>query len=96
MGKTKVLAIDPVGCGCTECLTGEYVPLESATKEQALAVLRGELANNTDHEPEVDMRLRDLRVLPNGLVGGTPASAILWLGRYSWDVTQDALEGDLA
>ena len=25
------VAIDPAGCGCTECLTGQYVPLERAT-----------------------------------------------------------------
>ena len=40
-------AIDPVGCGCTECLTGEYVPLDRATREQVRAMLKGKIQDNT-------------------------------------------------
>lgn len=42
----KVLAIDPAGCGCTECCTGEYVPLERATDEQLIDLLTGDIENN--------------------------------------------------
>jgi DNA-binding PadR family transcriptional regulator len=41
------IAIDPYGCGCTECITGEYVPLERATDAQLAAMLRGEIRDNT-------------------------------------------------
>lgn len=40
------LAIDPPGCGCTECITGEYVPFDQATDEQIAALLRGEIHDN--------------------------------------------------
>jgi hypothetical protein len=42
------IAIDPAGCGCTECLTGEYVPLDQATDAQLAAMLRGEIRDNTN------------------------------------------------
>ncbi len=41
------IAIDPPGCGCTECLTGEYVPLERATRQQILDLFAGHLRDNT-------------------------------------------------
>lgn len=44
---TGVLAVDPPGCGCTECLTGVYVPLDQATPGQVAAAARGVLGNNT-------------------------------------------------
>lgn len=44
---TEVLAVDPPGCGCTECLTGVYVPLDQATPSQVAAAARGVLGNNT-------------------------------------------------
>ena len=43
------LAIDPAGCGCTECLTGEYVPLDEATDDQLRMMLMGEIRNNTGY-----------------------------------------------
>jgi hypothetical protein len=46
----QVLAIDPYGCGCTECLMGESVPLEWATDEQLIAMLLDELSNHTGYE----------------------------------------------
>lgn len=41
------VAVDPPGCGCTECLTGEYVPLEQASGVQVARLLAGAAANNT-------------------------------------------------
>lgn len=49
-GGSKVLAIDPYHCGCTECIIGEYVPLEQATDDQLIAMILGELANHTGYE----------------------------------------------
>lgn len=43
------LAIDPPGCGCTECLTGLYAPLDMATDEQLEQMRRGKINNNTGH-----------------------------------------------
>lgn len=39
--------IDPNGCGCTECLVGEYKPLEAASYEEVFAMLTGKLSNAT-------------------------------------------------
>lgn len=43
------IAIDPPGCGCTECLTGEYVPLDQATDDQLRLMLQGKIKNNTGY-----------------------------------------------
>ena len=43
----KPWAIDPVGCGCTECIVGEYVPQEWADKSAWLRVLMGDIDNHT-------------------------------------------------
>lgn len=43
----KPVQIDPAGCGCTECLTGEYVPLDRATPKQVRKLLAGKLADAT-------------------------------------------------
>lgn len=41
---SKVVAIDPPGCGCNECMTGEYIPLDSAYLDEVMeAVLTGEI-----------------------------------------------------
>lgn len=38
----KLVAIDPPGCGCTECLIGEYIPFDSFHISQVLdAVFAG-------------------------------------------------------
>ena len=44
----RLIAIDPIGCGCTECLTGEYVPLEMATADQMRAMLMGTVRDHTE------------------------------------------------
>lgn len=46
----KPIAIDPPNCGCTECITGEYVPLTDATPRQITDMLAGRLRNNTSLE----------------------------------------------
>lgn len=46
----KPTAIDPPGCGCTECLTGEYVPLDRATPHQVGKLLRGYLRSHLGDE----------------------------------------------
>lgn len=43
---TWPIAIDPPECGCTECITGEYVPLERVTREQIVDLLTGRIANH--------------------------------------------------
>jgi hypothetical protein len=44
---TEPTAVDPHGCGCTECITGQYVPLERATDRHIAALLTGHMTNNT-------------------------------------------------
>ena len=42
-----VIAIDPEGCGCTECLTGKHVPLERASTQQLALMKLDRIRNNT-------------------------------------------------
>ncbi|MEU3904214.1 hypothetical protein AB0F20_10380 [Streptomyces goshikiensis] len=44
---TVPTAVDPAGCACTECITGQYVPLDRATEPHIAALLAGRLANHT-------------------------------------------------
>lgn len=46
----KVIAVDPVGCGCLECEVGDYVPFDYATSDQIIDMIRGDIANHTDYE----------------------------------------------
>ena len=39
--------VDPFGCGCTECLTGLYVPLDRATDEHIVLLINGTLSDAT-------------------------------------------------
>jgi len=45
------MAVDPDGCGCTECLIGEYIPEQNwtpyATAGDVAAVVRGDISNHT-------------------------------------------------
>ncbi len=45
---SKLIAVDPNGCGCTECLVGEYIPLERATNQHLRDLISGKLRNHTD------------------------------------------------
>lgn len=41
---SRIKAIDPPGCGCMECITGEYIPYDSIYIDEVLeAVLNGEI-----------------------------------------------------
>lgn len=53
------IAIDPPGCGCTECITGEYVPLDQASDRQIADLLRGEIRDNTSLTLETLLVVRD-------------------------------------
>jgi hypothetical protein len=53
------VAIDPPHCGCTECLTGEYVPLELATHEQVVLMLMGKIRDNTSVDFRICVRSED-------------------------------------
>jgi hypothetical protein len=44
----KLLAIDPPGCGCTECMVGEYRPLQDASEAELRALAAGHLTDNTE------------------------------------------------
>ena len=44
------IAIDPPNCGCTECITGEYIPVVDATPRQITDMLAGRIGNNTGLE----------------------------------------------
>ncbi len=44
---SKLLAGDPVGCGCTECQVGEYVPLNEASPAAIALLASDQLQNNT-------------------------------------------------
>lgn len=40
----RLRAIDPPGCGCTECLTGEYIPYDHPSIDEVLeAILDGRI-----------------------------------------------------
>lgn len=42
---SRLLAIDPPGCGCTECIIGKRIPLNDPRIEQVIeAVLSGEIS----------------------------------------------------
>ncbi|WP_114906802.1 hypothetical protein [Ornithinimicrobium murale] len=56
MDDTTPLAIDPRGCGCTECLVGEYIPAQSATREHLRLVATGRMRNNTYSDGTVTLR----------------------------------------
>ena len=40
-------AIDPYDCGCTECITGVYKPLVSATDDDIQALFLGIISDHT-------------------------------------------------
>jgi len=55
-------AIDPPGCGCTECLTGLYRPIDQATDEELIAMILGEIPNHSGYS------VADFQVQDSGLV----------------------------
>ena len=49
-GDGTLFRLDPDGCGCTDCLTGESVPYDRATEAQVVACALGKLVNATGRE----------------------------------------------
>ena len=41
----SVIQVDPAGCGCTECITGLYVPVDIANRDQLVLAAVGVLGN---------------------------------------------------
>lgn len=52
---TIPMAVDPANCGCTECLTGQYMPLDQAEAQHIADMLAGNIANNTGQHPHVQV-----------------------------------------
>jgi hypothetical protein len=50
-------AIDPSGCGCTDCLTGAAVPLDQATQEQLIMALFAHAALRTDEDIDIKINV---------------------------------------
>ncbi|MFD5631614.1 hypothetical protein [Streptomyces sp. NPDC127072] len=61
-GPCRPIAVDPPGCGCTECLTGEYVPLDQATPAQLVALHIGAIGNNLHEGDDYQTRLAEATV----------------------------------
>ena len=62
---SKIEAIDPPGCGCTECIIGEYIPLDSPYIDEVLeAVLNGEITprNNQNDGTLIIYRMSNGRI----------------------------------
>lgn len=47
MNRGWPIAIDPSGCGCTECITGEYIPLDAASSVDIRLLFYDRIGNNT-------------------------------------------------
>lgn len=50
-----LIAIDPWDCGCTECITGEYVPLRYATDDNMADLIAGRLRNNLNTGTDLEI-----------------------------------------
>jgi len=48
-------AVDPADCGCTECLIGQYIPLDQANPQHIVDMLFGDLDNHTGDKPEIEI-----------------------------------------
>lgn len=62
---SKIEAIDPPGCGCMECIVGEYIPLDSPYIDEVFeAVINGEITprNNQNDGTLIIYRMSNGRV----------------------------------
>lgn len=97
----KAVAIDPPNCGCTECITGEYVPLADATPRQITDMLAGRLGNNTGLEFSItftgkfdSIPKRPFSLADAETVTVTTEAWVPWsesLRTYSWEIDPAAL-----
>lgn len=51
----KLIAVDPWDCGCTECMTGEYVSLRGATDENMGDLIAGRLKSHLDAGTKLEL-----------------------------------------
>lgn len=60
----KPIAVDPIGCDCNDCTSspGEYISLQNATKEDILALARGELGDNTSKITHVEYEISGVTI----------------------------------
>ena len=49
--------IDPAGCGCTDCIVGEAVPLDRATAHQIKQLLAGKLISRIGSDTTITFML---------------------------------------
>lgn len=78
--------IDPTGCGCTECLTGLYVPLDRATDEQIVLLVNGTLSDATSERFTLTTTTTDY-------LGGRGETTVTVTAEYSnrtWDLSRFA------
>jgi len=55
-----VKRIDPIGCGCTDCIVGYSIPLDIASDHQIKAMVRGHLIDATSQtEFDFDAYMKD-------------------------------------
>ena len=76
---TRLLAIDPRGCGCTECLIGEYVPIDEADAEQIRLLMLGRIADHSYSTWTATSVGRDELVVECTVGYGAP-------GTYRWTI----------
>jgi hypothetical protein len=52
----KLRYIDPPTCGCTDCLTGEAVPLDQASNEQLIRLTAGRVVSRLPADTPVALK----------------------------------------
>lgn len=82
----KLIAVDPWDCGCTECITGEYVALRYATDENIADLLAGRLRNNLNSGTELAV-MTTYETENNGLrIKSVQVAYVHWDGEVKhWD-----------
>lgn len=72
------VVVDPPGCGCTECMTGEYVPLDQAKPWQLERLFTGHAVNNTGlrFEAVADEDAGTVKIIPHWEDGGLVADSV--------------------
>lgn len=101
MTKNRVMAVDPIGCGCTNCIVGRSRPVDELNLKQVIKLHFGKLDNRTSgFIVDINVTLIDMMTMPDGKVCGTVAAATLISGypggaKQTWDVTAIMQRGDL-